>query len=55
MFSLLEVTSSVAVMTGERDILAVLDAKVYGGVVQVREKSIKKVVLAVQNYLLAQR
>lgn len=34
--SLLEVTSSVALMTGERNILAVLDANVYGGVAEVR-------------------
>lgn len=34
--SLLEVTSSVALMTDETDILAVLDAKVYGGVAEVR-------------------
>lgn len=34
--SLLEVTSSVALMTGERNILPVLDANVYGGVAEVR-------------------
>lgn len=34
--SLLEVTSSVALMTEEENILAVLDANVYGGVAEVR-------------------
>ena len=36
MSSLLEVASSVALMTGERDVLSVLDADAYAGVTEVR-------------------
>lgn len=37
--SLLEVTSSVALMTDERNILAVLDEKISGGMAEVRRSS----------------
>lgn len=36
MSSLLEVASSVALMTGERDVLSVLDIETYSGVTEVR-------------------
>lgn len=52
MSSLLEVASSVALMTGEKDVLSVLDADTYAGVTEVkmrpspRSLSLKSVVLA---------
>ena len=51
MLSLLEIASSVAVMTGERDILSDLDADVFAGVTEVRVKNTALLASCTPNFI----